>query len=62
MNSFWDPAQYLKFSAPRLEPALDLLARIDIEAPLNVFDLGCGAGAVTRIIAERWPSANVTGV
>ncbi|MEE8393190.1 MAG: methyltransferase domain-containing protein, partial [Rhodospirillales bacterium] len=46
----------------RLEPALDLLARIDIEAPLNVFDLGCGAGAVTRIIAERWPSANVTGV
>ena len=29
----WDPAQYLKFAGPRLRPALDLLQRIDVEAP-----------------------------
>jgi trans-aconitate 2-methyltransferase len=27
-----------------------------------VYDLGCGTGAVSRIMAERWPSASVIGV
>ena len=31
----WDPAQYLKFAGPRLRPALDLLQRIDVEAPAS---------------------------
>jgi trans-aconitate 2-methyltransferase len=58
----WDPAQYLKFAGPRLRPALDLLQRIDVEAPSSVYDLGAGAGNVTRLIAERWPAARITGV
>jgi trans-aconitate 2-methyltransferase len=58
----WDPAQYLKFAGPRLRPALELLQRIDVEAPATVYDLGAGAGNVTRLIAARWPSANITGV
>lgn len=58
----WDPAQYLKFAGPRLRPALDLLQRIDFEAPQIVYDLGAGAGNVTRLIAVRWPEARVTGV
>jgi trans-aconitate 2-methyltransferase len=57
----WDPAQYLKYSGERLRPALDLLARIDVEAPRTVVDLGCGAGNVTRILADRWPHARVIG-
>ena len=36
----WNPAQYLKYSGERLRPALDLLARIDVEAPRVVVDLG----------------------
>ena len=24
----WNPDQYLKFAAPRLQPAIDLLARV----------------------------------
>ncbi len=58
----WDPAQYLKFGNQRLRPALDLLAQVPLEAPAAVVDLGCGAGNVTRFIAQRWPDARVTGV
>jgi trans-aconitate 2-methyltransferase len=58
----WDPAQYLKFSGPRLQPALDLLARIPSEAPKIVYDLGCGTGSLTRMLAERWPAARIVGI
>src|SRR3954467_12385158 len=58
----WDPAQYLKFARPRLRPAPDLLQRIDIEAPGSVYDLGAGAGNVTRLIAARWPAARIVGI
>lgn len=58
----WDPAQYLKFEEPRLRPAADLLARVPLAQPHRVCDLGCGAGNVTRLLAQRWPSARITGV
>jgi len=58
----WDPAQYLKFAGPRLRPALDLLQRIEAEAPATVYDLGAGTGNVTRLIAARWPAARIVGV
>lgn len=58
----WDPRQYLKFADLRLRPALDLLARIPHEAPGRVYDLGCGAGNVTRRLAAKWPDAKITGL
>src|SRR5262249_17749696 len=58
----WDPSKYLEFAGPRLQPALDLLSRVPLAAPASVYDLGCGAGNVTRFLAERWPTAFVTGV
>ena len=58
----WDPAQYLKFADHRLRPAVDLLNRVDLDNPGEVYDLGAGAGNVTRLIKERWPDARVTGV
>ena len=58
----WDPSQYLKFGNERLRPALDLLARVPLDVPQHVVDLGCGAGNVTQFIAQRWPQAQVTGV
>jgi trans-aconitate 2-methyltransferase len=58
----WDPAQYLRFAGQRLRPALDLLSRIDVAKPTAVYDLGAGAGNVTRLLKKRWPEARVTGV
>lgn len=58
----WDPSQYLKFEQPRLRPALELLARVPLAAPKAVCDLGCGAGQLTRLMAQRWPQASVLGV
>ena len=62
VTTHWDPNQYLKFSDHRLRPAIELLDRIPLESPKVIFDLGCGAGNVTRIIAERWKSAKVYGL
>ena len=33
-----------------------------IGAPSRALDVGTGSGAVARLIAERWPSADVTGL
>jgi len=58
----WNPDQYLKFEQPRLRPALDLLERIAIPNPRRIYDLGCGTGNITRLIARRWPNAAIAGV
>ena len=58
----WNPQRYLEFADLRLRPAVDLLARIGARAPRTVADLGCGAGNVTRLLAERWPQAELVGV
>jgi trans-aconitate 2-methyltransferase len=58
----WDPSQYLRYADHRLRPALDLIERIALPEPRAIYDLGCGAGNVTRLLAARWPGAAVTGL
>ena len=58
----WDPKQYLKYSNERLRPAQDLLARVALDAPGTIVDLGCGAGNVTALLGDRWPKARITGI
>jgi len=58
----WDPQQYLKFGGERVRPAQDLLARVAVDTPAEVVDLGCGAGNVTAMLRSRWPAAHITGV
>ena len=58
----WNPTQYQQYADVRLRPALELLARIALPEPRTVVDLGCGAGNVTRLLAERWPGAAIAGV
>lgn len=61
-GTHWDPSQYLKFADHRLRPALELLNRVPLASARVVYDLGCGSGEITRLIAERWPSARVYGL
>jgi trans-aconitate 2-methyltransferase len=58
----WDPSIYLRYGDERLRPALDLLARIDAQAPARVVDLGCGPGNVSVFLKRRWPGADVLGI
>lgn len=58
----WDPQQYLKFSDHRLRPALELLGRVPLASPRVIYDLGCGAGNITRLLANQWPSATLYGL
>ena len=58
----WDPARYEVYADERSRPFIELLARVPAEAPGTVVDLGCGSGVLTARLADRWPSAAVTGV
>lgn len=58
----WDPDRYHEFAGERARPFLDLVARIEAEAPGSVVDLGCGTGELTALLARRWPRARVLGV
>lgn len=62
MPNPWDPDRYLTYADERGRPFVELLARIRADAPKTVVDLGCGPGNLTRLLAQRWPEANVTGV
>ncbi|MDB4990079.1 MAG: trans-aconitate 2-methyltransferase [Myxococcaceae bacterium] len=58
----WDDEQYLKFAEERTRPAEELLARVPVDKPHRVIDLGCGPGNSTQLLSDRWPFADVRGV
>jgi trans-aconitate 2-methyltransferase len=58
----WDPEQYLLFSEERGLPFRHLLAAVQHLEPASIVDLGCGSGALTTSLIERWPSARITGI
>ena len=62
MPHTWDPDRYLAYADERGRPFVDLIARIDAASPRGVVDLGCGPGNLTRLLAERWPDADVLGI
>jgi trans-aconitate 2-methyltransferase len=58
----WDPQQYTRYADERGRPFLDLLTRVGASAPRRVIDVGCGPGALTALLAQRWPDAVVEGI
>lgn len=58
----WDHAQYLKFGDERTRAARELLARVPLDGPSHIVDLGCGPGNSTALLRQRWPAARLVGV
>ena len=62
MTVQWDPKQYLRYADERGRPFADLLARVDVDSPTVVADVGCGPGNLTMTLRAQWPAATVVGV
>ena len=58
----WDSQLYLRYERERTQPSIDLASRIDLQSPAAIIDLGCGPGNSTRVLRERWPAAQITGL
>src|SRR5690349_24427599 len=58
----WQPALYKRFAGERERPALDLINRIPLDAPVFILDIGCGAGNVTALLRARRPRVRLLGM
>jgi trans-aconitate 2-methyltransferase len=52
----------MQFATERTQPAVDLIARIQLDRPAQIIDLGCGPGNSTALLRQRWPQADIIGL
>ena len=57
----WNAELYGKYGKERLQPSLDLLARVDTMQPRRILDVGCGSGMSTAPLVSRWQNAEIVG-
>jgi trans-aconitate 2-methyltransferase len=58
----WSPDTYNKFKKERYEPFYDLLKLIRIKPSLQVLDLGCGTGELTRKLSDHLAGSQTLGI
>jgi trans-aconitate 2-methyltransferase len=62
MSREWDAATYDRVSAPQVEWAERVLARLPLHGNETVLDAGCGSGRVTQLLLDRLPHGHVVAV
>lgn len=55
----WNPAQYEKFRAERMQPFHDLVGLIRSQPGMRAVDLGCGTGELTVMLARTLQASAV---
>jgi trans-aconitate 2-methyltransferase len=62
MSSTWNPDQYNRFKAERMQPGLDLIALVRPRPGMRAVDLGCGTGELTKRLHEHLGGASTLGL
>lgn len=58
----WNPEKYNQFKSIRYQPFFDLLELISGNDLKNGVDIGCGTGEQTRILSEKFDTADFLGI
>ncbi|MCE6992038.1 methyltransferase domain-containing protein [Dyadobacter sp. CY323] len=58
----WNPETYNQFKSDRFRPFYDLLELVKVKPGMEVIDLGCGTGELTRKLADSLPDSTVLGI
>ena len=58
----WSPDKYEQFKKERYAPFEDLLKLVRVRPGMQVVDLGCGTGELTRRLADALPESCVVGI
>jgi trans-aconitate 2-methyltransferase len=60
--SNWNPEQYERFRKERAQPFHDLLALIEHRPRMQIVDLGCGTGELTRELHQHLGAEETIGI
>lgn len=58
----WNPDTYNKFKEERYQPFYDLISHIEGKQGMNIIDLGCGTGELTKVLADRFSPNKILGI
>src|SRR5260221_1646563 len=58
----WQTQTYFPYADIRFRAGLDLIGRIPKSEYPTIYDLGCGTGHLTRILADTFPNSKVIGI
>ena len=62
MSDTWNPSQYEKFKSERSQPYFDLLDLVVAKPDMDIIDLGCGTGELTKSLHLRLHAHRTLGV
>ena len=62
MSRDWDAATYDRVSAPQVEMARGVIARLGLRGDEAVLDAGCGSGRVTKLLLDELPDGRLIAV